>query len=95
MSYLKSKRVTFDFGEIEITELPAAAQIEMIEAKDKPFEGLFIACKYGAWPDKSVDELKRTLTLKIANDVAAAVFDLSGADTKNSVTGTGEDSSSA
>lgn len=95
MSYLKSKRASFAFGEIEITELSALAQIEMMEAKDKPFEGLFIACRHGAWPDKTVDELKRTLTLRIANEVAEAIFELSGVEAKNSETGTGAGSSSA
>ena len=84
MSYLKSKVVTIDgVGEIEIRELPAIAQIEMMEAKETPFEGLFVACRHGAFPDKSVDEIKRMLTMKMANDIAAAVFELSGVDIKN------------
>ncbi len=95
MSYLKSKAVTIEgVGEITVSELPAVAQIEMMEAKDKPFEGFFIACRYGAWPDKTIDELKRMLTLKIANDVATAVLQLSGVDAKNSETDPGESSSS-
>lgn len=94
MTFLKSKEVTFDFGQLTLHQLPAIAQIEMIEAKEKPFEGLFIACRYGVWPDKTTDELKRELTLQMANDIATAVFELSGVESKNSETDTGEDSSS-
>lgn len=65
---------------IAVRELTARAQIEIIEAADRPFEGLFIACRYGvpAWSDKTVDQLKDELTLAQANEVAAAVFGLSG-----------------
>jgi len=98
MSYLKQEEVRIsslgDF--LTIRQLPARAQIEMIEAQDKPFEGLFIACKHGvvAWHERSLDDIKDSITLEQASEISAAVFALSGVESKNSESDPSEGSSS-
>lgn len=67
-------------GSIKIRELSARAQIEIIEAQDKPFEGVFIALRYGVpeWSGRQIDDLKDTLTLTQATELAGHIFALSG-----------------
>ena len=85
---LKTKAVRVEsLGEdILVRELSARAQIEIIEAAEKSFEGVFIAVHYGVpdWADRSIDDLKDQLTLSQATEIAGHVFTLSGvADEKN------------
>lgn len=98
MSYLKQKTVHIEsLGEdLLIRELPSAAQLQMIEHKDSPFEGIFIACKFGVvdWAEKSLDEIKEMISMRQANEVSSAVFDISGVDVKKSDSAPNEDSSS-
>jgi len=105
ISFLKTKTVTLEgIGELTIRELPAAAQLAIIEAKDDPNASLFIVCKYGAFQDKTVEELKNMMTMQQATLIAAEIFQLSGLNdtgdalepsSKNSETGQAEGSSSS
>ena len=82
MGYLKEKTVRVEsLGDsMLIRELPAVAQIQIMEASEKPFEGIFIACSYGVvdWLGKTVDEIKSMVSLTQASDIASQVFELSG-----------------
>lgn len=86
MQYLKEKTVRVESiaDSILIRELSALAQIQIIEAQETPFEGLFIACKFGVvdWSEKSVDEIKGLVTLSQASEIAGLVFELSGLETE-------------
>lgn len=94
MDYLKSKEHTFSFGALTIHQLPAIAQIEMLDSREKPFEAALIVCRWGAFPDKTTAEIARTMPLAVVQEIAAAVMDFSGLDAKNSETDQGESSSS-
>jgi hypothetical protein len=97
MSYLNEKAVEIEsLGEtVEIRELPATAQLQIMESQDVPFEGMFIACKYGvkAWVDKPLDEIKDMLSLRQVGEISSAVLELSGFDEKNFESDPSEDSS--
>jgi hypothetical protein len=97
MSYLKEKSVHFDAlgSSLVVRELPSIAQLEIIDAQDKPFEGVFIACKWGVkdWADLSLDEIKQMISMRQASEISTAVFELSGVDEKNSASDPSADSS--
>jgi hypothetical protein len=98
MSYLREKQVFIDsLGEsLVVRELPSIGQLEILEHQEKPFEGVFIACKYGvkAWSDLSLDEIKSMISMRQASEISSVVFELSGVDEKNSESGPSADSSS-
>ena len=99
-SLLKQDKVQIDsLGRVvAIQELSARAFQDVVEAQrdGKGIEAAAIACKHGVveWAGEDVDEIMLNVTPVILNDIAGKIFELSGADTKNSESGQSEDSSS-
>jgi hypothetical protein len=84
--------------DLEISELCAKAQIEILEClrSEQTLNAYFIACKYGVleWREETTDELSMKLPLQAAREVSDAIYKLSGLDeSKNSDSVPSEDSS--
>jgi hypothetical protein len=84
--------------DLEISELCAKAQIELLEFfrsdTGNKLHGHFIVCKYGVieWQNESLDDLSLNIPLKVASEVADAIYKLSGIeDSKNSESVPSED----
>ena len=101
-SLLKTAKVRIESldRDLEISELCAKAQIELLEyfrsSNGNNLSGHFIVCKYGVreWQKETPEDLSLNLPLKVASEVAAAIYKLSGIEeSKNSESVPSEDSS--
>jgi len=99
-SLLKTAKVRIESlgRDLEISELCAKAQIEILEVlrSENQLQSYFIVCKYGVreWQKETPEDLSLNLPLKVASEIAAAIYKLSGIeDSKNSESVPSEDSS--
>lgn len=84
--YLKTGSIELDGDLLHLTELSAAAQIDLLELKDRA-KSLALVCKHGVdeWRDESVEDIASHVSVKDLGEIAREIYKLSGVDVEELV----------